>query len=559
MFAMPSDLPTCQRRLEDAYRALEAKHRALEEQHRALEEQQRVLDQTAAAYEQLRHERDQLKDELRSLRQWVFGRRRERIPEVEGQQHLFSLPEQEPEAEPPQEPPPSTAPRRRRRQRRLDLSKLPHRYVPMDVPEHEKQCGNCGKPKQQIGTDERRELEYEPAKLEVVVCVLPKYACSCCKDGVSTPAAPPRPTPRCVAGPGLISQIVVSKFADHLPLYRQEDIFVRHGLYVPRSTLGDWTRSAADLMLPLYELQKQRVLQSAEIWTDDTPVRMLDPEAEGGSRQARFWVYLGDQEHPYSVFDFTPNHKRDGPAQFLADFRGCLHADAYGGYDGIEMDSNGAIVRVACGAHLRRKFVDAFATAPAECARVLEWFRQLYDIEDRARQMSAQERLELRQAESLPLLDRMKQYLDELADSALPKSALGKAVGYGRNQWAAFIRYTEDGRRTMDNNASERTLRAIASGRKNWQFLGHRNAGPRAAVLYTIVAGAKRHRMEPWAYIRDVLLQMGGGSEDLEALLPDRWAAAHPQHVLDHRHDEARQRRARQQAARAERRRGLRA
>jgi hypothetical protein len=326
-------------------------------------------------------------------------------------------------------------------------------------------------------------------------------------------------------------------------------------LHLPRSTLCDWVRGAAELLTPLYALKKQRVLGSDVVWTDDTSVRLLDREAQGGSRKGRFWTYIADGAQPYSVYDFTPTWQRDGPTRFLAEFRGYLHGDAYGGYDGIVLESDGRIVKVACGAHLRRKFVDARSTQPRECAQFLEWFRQLYEIEDRARDLAPAERQALRARESVPVLDRMEQSLDELSPVALPKSPLGKALAYARHQWAAFRRYTEDGRLTIDNNVSERTLRAQAIGRKNWLFLGHAEAGPRASVLYTVLAGAKRHRLEPWIYLTHVLLHLAGGSADLESLLPDRWAAAHPEQVLAHRLDESRQRQARQQRRRAERRR----
>jgi len=348
--------------------------------------------------------------------------------------------------------------------------------------------------------------------------------------------------------------MLVSKFGDHLPLYRLEDRFTRLGLYLPRSTLCDWTQAAADLLKPLYERMLERVLESDLIWTDDTPVRMLDEDAQGGSRLARFWVYIGDEVHPYSVYDFTKSHKRDGPASFLAGYQGTMHADAYGGYDGIITGSNGAIVRVACGAHIRRKFVAAKSNAPRESAQIVEWFRQLYDIEDRVRESSIEDRHALRQTESVPILTKMKSYLDELKVRALPKSALGQAVTYAQNQWSAFRLYTEDGRRTIDNNQSERTLRAQAIGRKNWLFLGHETAGPRAAVLFTILAGAKRHRIEPWAYLTEVLVKLAADTSDLDALLPDRWAAAHPEQLLTYRLEETRKKRARQKAKRTRRR-----
>src|SRR5512135_3903203 len=267
-------------------------------------------------------------------------------------------------------------------------------------------------------------------------------------------------------------------------------------------------------------------------------------------------VYIGDAEHPYSVYDFTMSRSRDGPAPFLADYHGFLQADAYGGYEGIFLGSNGTIVEVACWAHARRKFYDARSNAPREANQILEWIRQLYDVEDRARDFTPEERQALRERDSAPILDRIEKYLDELSPRILPKSALGKAVTYARNQRVALRQYVSDGRLTIDNNVSERTLRIQAIGRKNWEFLGSEEAGPRAAVLFTILAGAKRHRLEPWAYLRDVLLRLSAGETDLEALLPDRWAATHPEHVLEHRLEESRRKAARQKATRERRRAG---
>jgi hypothetical protein len=359
----------------------------------------------------------------------------------------------------------------------------------------------------------------------------------------------------CIAGAGLLAEVIVSKFAEHLPLYRFEDISTRYGLYLSRSTLCDWVGHVADLLRPLYELQKELVRLAPVIWTDDTPVTVLGGE-KPGSHKGRFWAYIGPAAFPYDVYDFTKNRQRDGPAQFLAGYAGYLQADAFSGYDGIYTGSDGRIFEVACWSHARRKFFDARANAPLEANRVLEWIRQLYDVEDRARGLTAEARRAMRERESVPILDRIEAYLDELSPRVLPKSALGKALTYARNQRAALRRYVTDGRLTIDNNISERTLRLQAIGRKNWLFLGSEAAGPRAAVLFTILAGAKRHRLEPWAYMRDVLLRLGAGETDLEALLPDRWAAAHPEHVLEHRLDESRRKAARQKEARMRRRAG---
>ena len=218
------------------------------------------------------------------------------------------------------------------------------------------------------------------------------------------------------------------------------------------------------------------------------------------------------------------------------------------------MNTDATIREVACWAHARRKFFDAVKSYPREAHQVLEWIRQLYDIEDRAHEWSVDARRTLRAREAIPVLDKMATYLAELARRALPKSSLAKAVTYARNQWEALRRYTEDGRLTIDNNVSERTLRHQAIGRKNWLFLGSEAAGPRAAVLYTILAGAKRHRIEPWCYVRELLLRLHADDVRLEEMLPDRWAAAHPEAILNHRLEESRAKAIRTRARRAHRR-----
>jgi transposase len=575
---LPDDLGECQRLLEDLLRrnaelrqqaesaqeqAENTRQRAeitqqqIEDAKRRIDELERVLEETAAEYGQLQEKHAELAETLAVLRRYVFGQRRERFTDDPGQGHLFDIPEIIAEPEPAAlAVPDDAAPQRSkatRTPRRTRLDHLPHIRIPHDVPESEKTCSCCGGPKTHIGDDESRELDFIPARLEVKVHVLPKYACPKCRDGVVSPPVPPKPIPGGIAGAGLVSFVITSKFADHLPLYRLEDILLRHGVFLSRSTLCDWVRNAALLLAPLAELQKHLVLHSPILWTDDTSVTVLGGK-EGGSSKGRFWVYIGDAEHPYSVYDFTMNWARDGPAAFLKDYRGFLQADAYGGYDGIFLGSDGGIVEVACWAHARRKFFEARSNAPREANQVLEWIRQLFDIEDRARDFMPVERQVLRQLESVPILDRIERYLDELSQRILPKSALGKAMTYARNQWAALRRYVSDGRLTIDNNVSERTLRLQAIGRKNWEFLGSADAGPRAAVLFTILAGAKRHRLEPWAYLRDVLLHLGAGETDLESLLPDRWGANHPEHVLQHRLDESRRKATRQKEARQRRR-----
>lgn len=553
--ALPADVNECHRLLLAAYQqaqqlqqqtsqaqqAVGQAEQAVARKQQEVETLHRVLDETADSYAKLQQEHGVKLEELAWYKRWLHGRRRERFTEAAGQQHLFELtPGDDSEAASDSaDSPQQVAGHTRRRRRELDLSRLPHHRHELDLSPQEKLCRGCSREKDRIGEDVTRILEHVPAKLEVHEHVRPKYACRYCKDGVSSPPPPQRPIARGIAGPGLIAQIVVSKFGDHLPLYRQEDIFVRHGLHIARSTLCDWVRAAAELLKPLYELQKQLAIQSPVMWTDDTPVKVLTG-GEEGSQLGRFWTYIGDEQHPYSVYDFTMSRSRDGPQQFLQTFRGYLHADAYAGYDAIYLGSDSQIVEVACWAHARRKFFDARNNYPREAHQVLEWIQQLYDIEDRAGSLPVSARCELRRLEAEPILDQLEVYLARLAERILPKSALAKAVTYARNQWKALRCYTTDGRLTIDNNTSERTLRHQAIGRKNWLFLGSKNAGPRAAILYTILAGAKRHRIEPWAYVRELLVRLHAQDAQLEDMLPDRWAAAHPEFILVHRLEESR-------------------
>jgi len=570
--SLPHDVTQCHQLLVAAYQQsvqLEqqvagAKRRATQAERRVAESQQqvaelgRVLDETAASFEELKQQHAATLDELAWYKRWAFGRRRERFREGEGQGHLFDLDppaanEPEDSAKADQEAEGEVQGHRRRRKgRQIDWDKLRQIRHEHDLSDEEKVCSCCGRTMDRIGEDVTRELEYEPAKLEAHIHVRPKYACRHCKDGVSAAPLPPRPIPGGIAGPGLVTEVIVSKFGDHLPLYRLEDILTRYGVYISRSTMCDWVKSTADLFRPLYDLQRELVLQSSVMWTDDTPITVLG--GREGSFQGHFWTYIGDREHPYSVYDFTTNHSRDGPARFLRDYSGYLHADAYTGYDGIFLAPGSGIIEVACWAHARRRFFDAVRSNPRESHQVLEWIRQLYDIEDRAHDWSVDVCRELRAGEANPVLDKIEAYLAELARTALPKTTLAKAVTYARNQWEALRRYTEDGRLRIDNNTSERTLRHQAIGRKNWLFLGSEAAGPRAAVLYTILAGAKRHRIEPWVYVRDLLLRLNAEDARLEEMLPDRWAAAHPKAILTHRLEESRAKATRTRQRRAHRR-----
>jgi len=525
--SIPDDLPTCQQRL-----------RALLERFHDLERQ---IEEFVATTDELERSYACLKEEYLALKRLIFGPRRERLPEAAGQQHLFDNdvppppPVESADAVPDEELP--SRQRKKGHGRRPIPDHLPRTDVPHDVPPEARVC-DCGRDKVRIGEDVTEQLEYEPGKLFVFRHIYPKYACSCCKDGVTS--APPAASPieGGLAGPGLLAYVIVNKFSDHLPLYRQQDVLSRHGIFLARSTLCDWLAQCAQGLRPLVELMRKQLLLSPAINADETPVRVLDPKRDT-TRQGYFWVYIGDDGHPYTVFDYRDSRSRDGPAKILKNFRGYLQTDAYGSYESVVLKSAGRIIPVGCWAHARREFFDARLNQPRETSYVLGLIGQLYDIEDEFRLASPDERLAARQMRSVPILDRLEAYLREQRGDALPKSQYGKAIAYTLNHWPELRRYTESGILEIDNNIAERALRLCAIGRKNWMFLGSDKGGETAATCFSVLAGAKRHRIEPFAYVRDLLIALSSDKVDLNSLLPDVWIAAHPEHVLNYRRDEA--------------------
>jgi transposase len=341
---------------------------------------------------------------------------------------------------------------------------------------------------------------------------------------------PASPLARGLPGAGLLANLIVSKYVDHLPLYRLERIYQRQGVLLPRSTTCDWLAACAELLRPLYDMMVSLVLQSRWLHTDDTTVKNQQP-AEGATATARLWVYLGDALHPYNVFDFTATRKRDGPQQFLANFRGYLHADAFSGYDALYLPApaggEAAIFEVACNAHARRKFYEARSSDAVRSHQALACYAQLYEIERQAHDRDEAQRLRMRQDLAVPILGRFKTWLEAQRAEVLPKSPLGEAIGYALNNWGALIRYTEAGFLSIDNNVAEREMKRIAIGRKNWLFVGSERGGATAAVLFSFTSTCQRLQVEPWAYLQDVLSRLPTTpAEQLEALLPDRWQAA---------------------------------
>ncbi|MCP5116139.1 MAG: IS66 family transposase, partial [bacterium] len=315
---------------------------------------------------------------------------------------------------PPAEDEPSRAPKRKRKGhgRKPLPDSLERRRVVYDLGKDERQCPQCQGELKKIGEQVSERLEYVPASLYVIEEASQKYACSQGCTVVTAPK-PMQPIEKGLPGPGLLAQVAVGKYSDHLPLHRQEGIFARHGVELSRKTMCDWMRQGAELVTPLYELMKQEVLSSKVVQTDDTPVNVLDPELPR-TRTGRIWTYIGDDDHPYTVYDYTPNRSRAGPDAFLKQFSGFLQADAYSGYDEFFNDPDRGMTEVACWAHARRKFYEAQSSDLMRSTVILAYIRLLYDVEREARdrELSAAERLALRQAKSKPILDDIKAYLE---------------------------------------------------------------------------------------------------------------------------------------------------
>jgi transposase len=341
---------------------------------------------------------------------------------------------------------------------------------------------------------------------------------------------PAMPIAKGLPGPGLLAHLIVSKCVDHLPLHRLERVYQRQGLFLHRSTLCDWMAACAQLLRPLYDLMVSVVLQSRSLHTDDTTVKMQELVTHL-LRTARLWVYLGDAAHPYNVFDFTVNRKRDGPQQFLVNYQGYLHADAFSGYDGLYLPdprtAAARIIEVACNAHARRKFYEARGSDALRSHQALAYYRQLYELERGAKDFSEAQRLQMRQDLSVPILGQFHKWLEAQRPEVLPKSPMGEAIGYALNNWEALRRYTEAGFLAIDNNVSEREMKRIAIGRKNWLTVGSPRGGQTAAVLFSFTSTCQRLGVEPWGYLRDVLERLPSHPpERLADLLPDEWARA---------------------------------
>jgi transposase len=425
---------------------------------------------------------------------------------------------------------------------------LERREVVYDLTEAEKLCPCCGKPRVCIGEQATEQLDMEPIRFFVWRTTRKTYACRDCDPDVVpveqrfARAGPAEvgPIARGLCGPGLLAHVITAKFADHTPVHRLAEQLARSGVTIAESTLGGWLAAAASLLKPLYDLMHERLLLSRVIHGDDTGVKLRVEKAAHTSK-AHLWACIGDADCPYVLFDFTPDYTAEGPKRFLKGYKGYFQADALAQYEGLYGPDK--VKHVCCMAHARRKFVAAAEKGDELANAALELIGKLYAIErdlppllgpsddpiaTELRRQREEQRRQIREQQAKPVLAELKKWLDEEKPKALPKSLLGQAIGYALNNWDALCRYVEQGYLAIDNNLSERTLRAIALGRNNWGVIGSEAGGQTAAVLYSMVGTCKHLRIDPFAYLKEALpglfaLGENPTKEQLLDWLPDRW------------------------------------
>ena len=528
------DLPEDKEALQAMVRAL-LLERDKEQQHaeaqaqRAREQQQRGDD--------LYLENLRLQVELDRLRKWYYGPRADQLKsEGELAQMLLGFAETQDRKPINRDdvPPHSELQEELRRVKRgkgrrrvQDFENLPLTTQVHELSGEERSCPCCGVERKEIGQEDSWQIEYFPGHFERIHHVRKKYACPSCETNgdnprIETAAKPEAAIDKGLAGPGLLSFIVTSKFNDYLPLYRLEDIFARQGFEISRATQSVWCGDVGDLAEPLYELMGDQVRASHLVATDDTIMPMLKT---GHCAKARMWVYVGDEAHPYNVFDFTLNRGRDGPKYFLKDYNQVLLADAYGGYDGVV--AGNAMVRAGCWAHQRRKIIDAEKAAPEIAQEAIALVRALYAVEKQGHNVSIEERLRLRQEQSAPVLAELHERFFDWKEQLLPKHPMAEAVNYALGHWEELNVFLTDGAVPIDNNVSEREMKRVVLNRKNSLFVGNARGGRTAAILASLTSTCRRHDIDPQLYLTQLLVNLPVMRiGDLPNWLPDRWKAA---------------------------------
>jgi transposase len=488
-----------------------------------------TLEEAQLTIERLRIELQRLKLKNQDLLRKLYGRSSEKIA-VEDGQMIFEglLPPPTPVVEEvvsalaaPESKPPV-----RRRGRQPLPEHVRTETIPLDPPEAERVCECCGRAKERIGEQVTEELEHIPATLVRRLLVRGKYACRCGQGAVAQAPLPPRPIEKGRPGPGLLAHVTLSKYVDHLPLYRQQEMFARLGVEISRQRLGDWIGAIAEWLQPVARLMKQNLLAGDYLQVDETPVRVQDPEIRGKCAQGYLWV--ASAPGCDVIFEFHRHRNLDAAEALLKGFKGTIQTDAYAVYAAY-VRKYPEVARLGCLAHARREFFEARAEDRAAADTILTQIGALYTIERAARErgLDPPGRMALRLEHAPPIWADLHPQLEALQGRCLPQSGLGKAAAYMLAEWTALQGYLRDGRFEIDNNLCENAIRPTALGKKNWLFLGHPEAAWRSAVIYSLVVSCRRRGLEPYAYLRDVLTRLPAmKQQDLPELIPARWKPA---------------------------------
>ena len=393
----------------------------------------------------------------------------------------------------------------------------------------QKVCPHCGKDKCQIGCEQSERFEYVPARIIRHEILRPKLACPCGQSGVSIAPLPPQLIEQGKAGASLVAQVILSKYDDHLPLYRQQQQFLRLGANFPRQTLCDWVDKGADWLRAIVREMKRELLAGDDLQADETPVRVMDPEVKGKCATGYLWV--AGRPGSDVIFEFHPGRGREYARALVGGFQGYLQRDGYSAYGTLTQPDSG-VVPVGCWSHARRKFMEAAELESTEAIEIVTELRRLYLIERNARDecLRPDQRLKLRQTLAVPILAALQPRLEAMREKHLPQSPMGKAIRYALNEWQPLTRYLQDGRLEIDNNLTENAIRPSAVGKKNWLFIGHPDAGWRSAAIYSVIVSCRRRGIDPWQYLSDVLQRLPAMKQsEISPVLPAHWKPVNSQ------------------------------
>lgn len=481
-----------------------------------------LLTEQIEQNKQLRGQLQQLQHQITLLQSMLFGQKSERKHKLsEKDQSNNNLSLETNNRSHPNSKSDKSASKNGRRRLPIELERIKIRY---DLAEDKKQCPCCYSKLQCIGKEVLEQLDFIPAKLITKEHIRYKYACQRCRQYLITAAMPEQPIDKGLAGSGLLAEILINKYQDALPLYRQQQRFARLGYALPRSTLCDWVMQCGERLKPIVDAMTTICLLPArKLHTDDTPFPIL---AEKKTHTGRLWVYVGqaDNAPPCTIYQYSKTRSQSVPAKFLENYRGYLQADAYPGYDKLYQSGN--IIEVACAAHARRKFMDVakLVEEPTLANQAIDMFSELYVIEKQAKSMLNHQRYFYRRHFAKPILKKLHRWLKEQNKTAPPKSPLGLAIQYALNHWKAMNNYLLDGVLDIDNNRAERAIKPFVIGRKNYLFAGSHRGAEYAAVIYSLIESCKMLNINTFDYFKDVLSRLPTTlNKDISLLFPCFW------------------------------------